>query len=485
MKTITFNSKISLMRHFALALAVSSCLIAGCSLAPIYERPPAPIPAHWQAEVLNQGKETAPLSDAPLDWRSFVINERLRNLVAIALENNRDLRQTILNIEAARAQFRVQRADRLPSISLNGTGSRQRVPGDLNVSGESGVVTSYQAGIALTAFEVDLFGRVKSLSDAALQEYFAIEANANAARLGLVAEVIQAYLARDSAYRRLALTRQTLDSRNKSLELVSKRREAGTTTVLDYQEAFGLREQAKADFERIDRELRQAVNALQLLVGVSDLDKFLPQEPIDMPFVRQIVPGAPSDLLTNRPDILAAEYRLRSKNASIGAARAAFFPRITLTTALGSSSAALSALFESGQNSWSFLPQLSLPIFQGGQNVANLDLATVRKDMAIAEYEKTIQVAFREVSDALDASATLKREEESRRSLRDASSETLRLSEARYKAGVDNHLRYLDAQRSHYANEIGLIESRTSRQIALTSLFKSLGGGWKLEPEER
>ena len=204
-----------------------------------------------------------------------------------------------------------------------------------------------------------------------------------------------------------------------------------------------------------------------------------------MPFVRQIVPGAPSDLLTNRPDILAAEYRLRSRNASIGAARAAFFPRITLTTALGSSSAALSGLFESGQNSWSFLPQLSLPIFQGGQNVANLDLATVRKDMAIAEYEKTIQVAFREVSDALDASATLKREEESRRSLRDASSETLRLSEARYKAGVDNHLRYLDAQRSHYANEIGLIESRTSRQIALTSLFKSLGGGWKLEPEER
>ena len=286
MKTITFNSKISLMRHVALALAVSSCLIAGCSLAPIYERPPAPIPAHWQAEVLNQGKETAPLSDAPLDWRSFVINESLRNLVATALENNRDLRQTILNIEAARAQYRVQRADRLPSISLNGTGSRQRVPGDLNVSGESGVVTSYQAGIALTAFEVDLFGRVKSLSDAALQEYFAIEANANAARLGLVAEVIQAYLARDSAYRRLALTRQTLDSRNKSLELVSKRREAGTTTVLDYQEAYGLREQAKADFERIDRELRQAVNALQLLVGVSELDKFLPQEPIDMPFVR-------------------------------------------------------------------------------------------------------------------------------------------------------------------------------------------------------
>ena len=218
----------------------------------------------------------------------------------------------------------------------------------------------------MTAFELDLFGRVKSLSDAALNDYFAIEANANAVRISLIAEVVQAYLTRDSANRKLILTRQTLDSRNKSLALISKRREAGTVSALDYQEALGLREQAQAEYERLDREFRQSSNALQLLVGVPDIRANLPTEPVGRPLVQQLAAGAPSELIANRPDILAAEYQLRSRNASIGAARAAFFPRVSLTAALGSSSAELSSLFDDGQRSWSFVPQLTLPIFQGG-----------------------------------------------------------------------------------------------------------------------
>lgn len=460
-------------------ILISSCFLSACSMAPVYERPDAPIPIEWhEHSSAVEAKEKAS-SATKLGWQEFILDENLRALVATALENNRDLRQAVLNIEAARAEYRVQRADRVPNAGAVASGTRQRVPADLSTTGQSAVTSSYGAGIALTSFEIDLFGRVKSLSDAALQNYFAIEANANAARISLIVEVVQAYLSRDGAVQKLALTRQTLDSRIRSLELISKRREAGTVTALDYQEALGLREQAKAEYERLDREFRQASNALQLLVGVPDIRANLPTAPIATTLVQQLASGAPSNLLENRPDILAAEYQLRSRNASIGAARAAFFPRISLTAGLGTSSADLSNLFDDGQRSWSFVPQLTLPIFQGGRNVANLDLANVRKDIAIAQYEKTIQVAFREVSDALAATDTLGREEASRRSLSNANLEALRLSEARYKAGVDSHLRYLEAQRNSFTSQLSLIEVSTSRQIALATLFKSLGGGWK------
>ena len=250
------------------------------------------------------------------------------------------------------------------------------MPGDLNSSGSAGVQSNYQAGIGLTSFEIDLFGRVRSLSDAALQEYLATEASARSAQISLVAEVIQAYLARDSALRRLQVTRQTLESREASLDLTAKRRQAGSATALDYQEALGLAEQARADLERIDREARQAGNALALLVGVGDLGPFLPKGLADGPMlVQEIAAGAPSELLERRPDIVAAEHQLRSRNASIGAARAAFFPSISLTGMFGSSSAELSNLFDSGQRAWSFAPQITLPIFAGGRNTAILQIS--------------------------------------------------------------------------------------------------------------
>ncbi|MGE8706412.1 MAG: efflux transporter outer membrane subunit [Achromobacter sp.] len=467
------------LRMSALLLTAA---LAGCSLAPVYERPASPVGDHWSLASTGPGESAA----ATLDWQSFVTDDALRKLVELALANNRDLRQSLLNIEAARAQYQITRADRLPGINAQGTGTRQRVPGDLNATGESAVQSSYQAGLGLTAFELDLFGRVRSLSDAALQEYLSTEATARSAQISLVAEVIQAYVARDSAQRRLDVTRQTLASRESSLALIVKRRQAGTATALDYQEALGLTEQSRAEMERMDREVRQAGNALGLLVGISDLSPYLPVRTADAPMlVQEIAAGAPSALLENRPDILAAEHQLQARNASIGAARAAFFPSISLTGLFGSSSADLSGLFESGQRAWSFTPQITLPIFSGGRNVANLDLASVRKDIAVAQYERTIQTAFREVSDALVATETLRREEASRLALAQSSQIAMQLSEARYRGGVDSHLRYLDAQRSAYTDQITYIDVSAQRQAALATLFKALGGGWPaLQPPQ-
>jgi multidrug efflux system outer membrane protein len=454
--------------------------MAGCSLTPAYQRPEAPIPAQWQ-EKTDAGDAPASAA-ATLDWQDFVTDPQLRKLIELALENNRDLRQTLLDVEAARAQYRIQRADRLPGIDAQGTGTRQRVPGDLRTPGSPAVQSNYQAGLGLTAFELDLFGRVRDLSQAAVEEYLATEEAAQGAQISLVAEVIQAYLTRDSAARRRRLITQTLETRETSQKLIAQRRDAGAATELDTLEAGGLTEQARGDLERAEREFRQAGNALALLVGASDVHSLLPQAPTPSALlVQELSAGVPSDLLAHRPDIRAAEHRLRARNANIGAARAAFFPRISLTGLFGSSSAELSNLFESGQRAWSFMPQITLPIFDGGRNRANLDLATVRKDIAIAAYEQTIQTAFREVSDALAATDTLRREEAARRAQADAGNRAMRLSEARTLAGEDDTLRYLDAQRNAFASEMSFIEAGTARQIALATLFRALGGGWRGE----
>lgn len=475
------KSMTTTMRRFPLHLLAASVIaLTGCSMAPVYERPTAPIPTAWSTVGEAAATNAQPSSAASLDWQTFVADESLRKLVELALSNNLDLRHTLLNVEAARAQYRVQRADRLPGIDAQGSGSRQRMPADLNPSGQAGVQSTWQAGVGMAAFELDLFGRVRNLSQAALEEYLATEGAARAAHVSLVGEVIQAYLTRHGAQQRYALTAQTLETREASLKLIAQRRASGVATALDYQEARGLTEQAKADLERIDREFRQAGNALSLLVGVSDVGDYLPAYPSeDVLLVQDIAPGTPSELLAHRPDIQAAEHRLRARNADIGAARAAFFPRISLTGMFGSSSAELSNLFDSGQRAWSFAPQISVPIFAGGRNRANLGLAEVRKDMALAGYEKTIQTAFREVADALAATDTLRREELAQRALADSSQEAMRLAEARYRSGVDGYLRYLDAQRHAFANQVAAIEVSTQRQIALASLFGALGGGWR------
>ncbi|MDU9409832.1 efflux transporter outer membrane subunit [Pseudomonas sp. zfem001] len=460
-----------MLRPALLTLAIA---LGGCSLAPTYERPAAPVAADWQVANANDTSAQA------LDWQTFIVDADLRRAVDTALNNNRSLRQALLDIEAARAQYRIQRADRLPSINANATGNRQRLPADQSQTGRSEVASVYQVGLGLAEYEVDLFGRVRNLSEAALETYLATEEATRATQISLIAEVIQAYLTRDGALRRQVLVEQTLESRLASLELVSKRREVGAATALDYQEAVGLAEQAKAERESTERQLRQADNALALLLGTPDAGQFLPSTPRDELMVLQdIAPGTSSELIERRPDILASEHRLKARNADIGAARAAFFPRITLTGSVGSSSTELSGLFEGGSRAWSFAPTLSLPIFAGGRNRANLDLAEVRQDAAVADYEGTIQTAFREVADALAATDTLRREETARRALAESSRAAEALAEARYRGGVDDHLRYLDAQRSSFNDQTTLIQISTDRQLALADLFRALGGGWQ------
>lgn len=462
-----------LMRNLAIPFALTVTLV-GCSLAPTYQRPEAPVASAWGDAAGHQGPTVE-----RLEWQAFIVDPVLRQLVGTALGNNRSLRQTLLDIEQARAQYRIQRADRIPGLNAGASGNRQHLPADLSSNGREGVSSTYQVGLALPEYEVDLFGRVKSLSDAALEQYLATEEVGRAAHIALIAEVSQAYLTLDGAERRLALTRQTLSSRENSLALVGQRRAAGTATALDHQEALGLVEQSRAELEATVRQQRQAYNALVLLLGSADAAKAIPAERGEAPMVLQdIAPGAPSALLERRPDILAAEHRLRARNADIGAARAAFFPRISLTGSFGTSSAQMSGLFDGGSRSWSFMPQLSLPLFDGGRNKAGLSLAEARKDSAVAAYEGTIQTAFREVADALAATDTLRREEAARRALADTSRATVALAKARYEGGVDSHLRYLDAQRSGYVNEAAFIEASTQRQLALVDLFRALGGGW-------
>ncbi|WP_156340918.1 efflux transporter outer membrane subunit [Pseudomonas sp. NBRC 111124] len=459
----------NLVLPFALAL-----LASGCSLAPTYERPEAPVASQWHDAVSHTGQQVDQLA-----WQAFILDPALRQLVATALDNNRSLRQTLLDIEQARAQYRIQRADRVPGVNATASDNRQRLPASLSNDGLGGVSSTYQVGVSLPEYEVDLFGRVKSLSDAALEQYLATEEAGRAARIALIAEVSQAYLGLDGAERRLALTRQTLASREDSLALIGQRRAAGAATALDHQEALGLVEQARAELESNLRQQRQAYNTLVLLAGRADAGNSIPAARPTAPSVLQdIAPGAPSALLARRPDILSAEHRLRARNADIGAARAAFFPRISLTGSLGTSSAQMSGLFDGGSRSWSFVPQLSLPLFDAGRNQAGLSLAEARKDSAVAAYEGAIQSAFREVADALAATDTLRREEVARQALVDTSRATLALAKARYEGGIDSHLRYLDAQRSDFVNEAAYIEASTQRQLALVDLFRALGGGW-------
>lgn len=457
-----------------LGALATALLLAGCSLAPVYHRPEAPVAAHWPAADAPPG----PSSADSVSWQDFIIDAPTRRVVELALNNNRDLRKALQNIEVARAQYGVQRADRLPRINALGNGTRQRLPADLSTRG-GGVQGSYEAGIGISAFELDLFGRVRSLSDAALQDFLATEEAARATRITLIAELLQAVLDRESAQLRLDFTRQTLQAREASLNLIEQRRRVGAASALDQQEAVGLTEQARADLESIERALRQADNALVLLAGTPDVLTLLPARRADAQHVLQdIASGLPSGLIERRPDIRAAERTLQARNASIGAARAAFFPRISLTGQFGSSSAELSGLFGGGSSAWSFMPQITLPLFSAGANQANLDLATARRDIAVTDYEKTIQTAFREVADALAATDTLRREESARVALAGSGLTAMRLSEARYRQGVDGHLRYLDAQRTYFAQQINLIEIRAQRQGALVTLFTSLGGDW-------
>lgn len=450
-------------------------LLAGCvSMAPDYERPDTlvavPIPAEAEAE-------SAAVQIADIGWREFFPDPYLRSLIETALDYNRDLRLAALNIEAARAQYNIQYADRLPSLNAEGSYTRSRTPGSVSQSGQTITTDRYQVGLGVAAFELDFFGRVRSLSDAALALYLASEEARRAAHISLIAEVGRAYLTERAFARQLYLARQALAARENAYELAQQRFRAGATSETDLRQQETLVETARISVAALRRQRAQAANALAVLVGRPIGELPAPASLAARQLVGDIPAGVPSDLLVRRPDILAAEQRLIAANANIGAARAAFFPRVTLTGSAGTASDELSGLFDSGTGFWSFMPQIQLPIFTGGRNRANLRLAEVRKEQAIVEYEQAIQTAFREVANALVARDALDDQVAAQERLRAAQAARLQLAQQRYDSGVASYIEVLDAQRELFDAELSLVQARQLRLTNTIDLYRALGGG--------
>jgi multidrug efflux system outer membrane protein len=460
------------LQQLASVLAVAGVL-GGCSLAPTYERPPAPVEAAYPADA-GGSKE---LQAVNLGWRQFFPDQRLQALIVAALENNRDLRTAALNIEEARAQYQITRADLLPNLNVSGSASRARTAASQSLTGQSFISNSYQVGLAVPAYELDFFGRVRSLKDAALASYLSTEEAQKSAQISLVAQVAQAYLAERSYAEQLLLAEQTLKSREDNIQLAQKRLDVGASSALDFRLTQTLVESARVAKAQLERQRAQAENALTLLVG-KKVGGLPPAQLLsDEKIVTDIPAGLPSDLLANRPDIRSAEQTLIGANANIGAARAAFFPKITLTGNLGSASSTLGRLFDSGSGAWSFGPQLSLPIFDFGRNSANLDLTEVRKNKAVVSYEKTIQTAFREVADALVARGSLDDQVKAQEAFLSAQQERLKLTDLRFKNGIASSLDQLDAQRDLFSAQQALIQARQLRLNNAIDLYKALGGG--------
>lgn len=452
----------------------------GCStMAPKYARPQAPVPAAWPsgaAYKTDPAKPGQPVA-ADITWSDFVTNERLRKVIAMALDNNRDLRVAALNIEKMQAQYQIQRAELFPTINAGAGDTTQRIPKGLSATGKAMTTSSYNVGLGFSAYELDLFGRVRSLKDQALEEYLGTEQARRSVQIGLVSDVSTAWLALAADQERLTLAQETLTADEKSYELTKRRFEMGVSSELDLRQAQTSVDSARVDIARYTSSIAQDRNALDLLAGAPVPDNLLPQELGPVTGLKDISPGLPSEVLQRRPDILAAENSLKGANANIGAARAAFFPRITLTTNIGLGSNELYSLFKGGAGMWSFAPQISVPIFDGGANRANLKATEVNKQIYVAQYEKAIQVAFREVADALAQRGTLEGQLAAQQSLVDASSASYRLSQARYEKGVDSYLVVLDSQRSLYAAQQNLISLRLSQIENLVTLYKTLGGG--------
>ncbi len=452
----------------AIALATTGCATL---VPPLPEAQPQirggwPMPEHATPATTGQAAQTG--------WRDMLVDPRLERVVAQALENNRDLRVAMLNVERARAQYRIQRADRLPAIGANTT--LERTGGDAPVS------DTYSASLGLASFELDLFGRVRNLSEAALQQYFAQEENRRAAQISLISTVTGAWLTLAADESLLAIAGDTLTAQEESLRLTERRHALGAVSGLVLAQARTQVESARADQARYRGQVAQDRHALDLLAGAPVAAEDLPVAFEDGLVAMTAAPeGLPSDILLRRPDIQAAEHALRSANANIGAARAAFFPSISLTGAAGSMSGDFSGLFDSGTRFWRFVPQINLPIFQGGALRANLGMAKANRDIALANYEKAIQTGFREVADAISLSQTLAEQRGAAERLLAATMQAERLSKARYDAGYDSYLTLLDAQRARYAAQQALVGVRLAEQANRIALYSAVGGGWEAE----
>lgn len=454
---------------------VAAGVLSGCSMAPKYTRPDAPIAAEYPQHAATDNNPQQRVAE--LGWRNFFPDQRLQALISRSLANNRDLRVAALRIEEARALYNIQSADLLPNLNATATGNRGRTPASLSQTGTSVVGSSYQVGLSLASFELDFFGRVRSLNDAALASYLSTEEARQSVHISLIAEVAKAYLSERAFTEQQELAQRTLESRSKAYDLAKQRFEVGATSALDLRQNEALLQTARVAQVALARQRAQAWNALTVLVGQPLNDLPDPQPLSSQNLVTELPAGLPSDLLTQRPDIRSAEQTLLAANANIGAARAAFFPRISLTAGVGTASNTLSGLFEDGSRAWSFAPQMVLPIFQAGANVANLNLTEVRKNIAIANYEKTIQVAFREVADALVARGLLDQQIDAQQRVQDAQAQRLQLADQRFENGISSSLDVLDAQRELFSAEQELVQARLLRLTNAVDLYRSLGGG--------
>lgn len=476
-------------KHWSLAPLKKLSLLAllgvlsACSLAPKYERPPAPVAATYPSGPAYGDVGIATHNTADIGWRDFLRDPLLHELITLSLANNRDLRKAALNVEAARAQYRIQRADLLPRIGATADGSSQRQPADLSSSGASTINRSYQVA-GIVSWEIDLWGRIRNLSEQALSTYLALDETRTAAELSLVAEVAHAYLTLRADQELLNLTRQTRDTQQRSFALTTQLVEVGNANRIDLRRAEIALRTAQANLALYTRQAARDRNALVLLLGQPLTPELSRQLDMAVTLVDEIVPtdlpaGLPSDLLARRPDLRAAEHRLRGANASIGAARAAFFPTISLTGSFGTASTSLNNLFNAGSDAWSFMPRITLPIFQGGALQASLDVAQLRQRIEIASYEQAIQVAFTEVANGLAGKRTLDEQMQSQQLLVNASKKAEELASLRFTEGVDDNLSLLDTQRTLYGSQQMLVQTRLARLGNLIDLYKSLGGGWK------
>lgn len=464
------------MNKSLLSLALLATL-GGCSLIPEYQRPEAPVAAQWPQGPAYDERATA-VQAVELGWRNFFRDPALQQLVSIALENNRDLRAAALNVDAYRALYRIQRADLLPAVSADAGGTRTRMPGDLNMSGEPAISSQYSATFGVS-WELDLFGRLRSLREQALEEFFASEAAQRSTQVSLIASVANAWLTLQADRALLDVTRETLQTYERSLSLTQRSFDVGVASALELRQARSAVETARVSIERYTRQVAQDRNALELLLGQNLPATIDGNLGLDREQLGDLPVALPSDVLQQRPDILQAEYQLRAANANIGAARAAFFPSISLTGAAGSASSELSGLFEGGSKYWTFSPSISVPIFNAGQLRANLDYAHISQNIQVAQYEQAIQTAFREVADGLAAQGTYRRQVQAQRDLVKTSEEYFNLAERRYRTGIDSYLTVLDAQRQLFEAQQQLIIDRLAQLTSEVNLFKALGGGWQ------
>lgn len=452
---------------------LSTALLAGCTLAPDYERPAAPV-----AGAYPLGGDTAAALPVP-GWSELFDDERLRSLIRLSLENNRDLRVAALNVERIRSLYNIQRSALIPSLDATADGSRQRTPGDLTTTGRPVTGGSYSVGGRIPSYELDFFGRIASLRDQVLQQYLATDEARLSARLSLISAVARQYLALLAADEQLALARGILEAAERSHDINRQTFEAGVASELDLRSSETQRETYRAAVAALEQQRAQAENALVLLVGAPF--------PADLPpagslatrnLIADLPAGLPSELLVRRPDIRAAEHTLQAANANIGAARAAFFPSVTLTAFAGTASAELSGLFKDGSGSWSFAPSITLPIFSAGRNKAQLEVAWIEQRIEIANYEKAIQTAFREVADALAVRASIDTQVAAQEARAAAAQRRYDLSDQRYQTGVDSYLSVLLAQQELFAAQQSLLDARLLRFTNLVSLYAALGGEW-------